>query len=392
MGVWQALRRSLAQREIGLMWLLLFRWAALSLGLVQSFLIEAERLPQAIPQLILVALYTLGWTILALRPTQEAMTIMHRRWFVGGDVIALITLNLATGGWHSPLYRYTFAALTMPPYLFGRRGLWGSLALLVAWHGGIAWQQRLPAHVITTLALDGMMFGGLLTLSAYALHLVEAQRQFAVQRAAAEERLRIARDLHNDAVQQVYSIVLLLKGALRRSADDAGCQEVQRIYAQAVQAWEGLRRYLRDLRDPLDTRTFSERLRQGADAFTRLTGIPVDLDLDEVDLPEETGLQMLAITREALSNVYRHARARSVALRLRVVDETLMLEIADDGVGFDPQAVTALEGRYGLRGIAERVALLDGAWNIVSQPGQGTRVQVRLPFRPAPLEEEEKAE
>ena len=210
--------------------------------------------------------------------------------------------------------------------------------------------------------------------------------------AAAEERLRIARDLHDDAVQQVYSIVLLLKGALRHSADEGGRQEVQRVYAQAVQTWEGLRRYLRDLRDPLDTRTFSERLRQGADAFTRLTGIPVDLDLDEVDLPEETGLQMLAITREALSNVYRHARARSVALRLRVVDETLMLEIADDGVGFDPQAVTALEGGYGLRGIAERVALLDGAWNIVSQPGQGTRVQVHLPFRPAPLEEEEKAE
>jgi signal transduction histidine kinase len=237
-----------------------------------------------------------------------------------------------------------------------------------------------------------MMFGGLLTLSAYALHLVEAQRRLAVQRAAAEERLRIARDLHDDAVQQVYSIVLLLKGALRHSADEGGRQEVQRVYAQAVQTWEGLRRYLRDLRDPLDTRTFSERLRQGADAFTRLTGIPVDLDLDEVDLPEETGLQMLAITREALSNVYRHARARSVALRLRVVDETLMLEIADDGVGFDPQAVTALEGGYGLRGIAERVALLDGTWNIVSQPGQGTRVQVHLPFRPAPLEEEEKAE
>jgi Signal transduction histidine kinase len=212
MGVWQALHRSLAQREIGLMWLLLFRWAALSLALAQSFLIEAERLPQVIPQLILVALYTLGWTILALRPAQEATTIMHRRWFVGGDAIALITLNLATGGWHSPLYRYTFAALTMPPYLFGRRGLWGSLALLVAWHGGIAWQQRLPAHVITALALDGMMFGGLLTLSAYALHLVEAQRWLAVQHAAAEERLRIARDLHDDAVQQVYSIVLLLRG------------------------------------------------------------------------------------------------------------------------------------------------------------------------------------
>ncbi|MGQ9826945.1 MAG: hypothetical protein ACUVSY_14550 [Roseiflexus sp.] len=56
MGVWQTLHRFLAQREIGLMWLLLFHWAALVLALAQSFLIEAERLPQTIPHLILIAL------------------------------------------------------------------------------------------------------------------------------------------------------------------------------------------------------------------------------------------------------------------------------------------------------------------------------------------------
>ncbi len=101
MNVWQTLHRFLAQWEIGLMWLLLFRWAALVLALAQSFLIEAERLPQTIPHLILIALYTLGWTILALRPTRAATTIMHRCWFIGGDTVALLTLNLATGGWHS---------------------------------------------------------------------------------------------------------------------------------------------------------------------------------------------------------------------------------------------------------------------------------------------------
>ncbi len=132
MGVWQALHRSLAQREIGLMWLLLFRWAALSLALAQSFLIEAERLPQAIPHLILVALYTLGWTILALRPAQEATTIMHRRWFVGGDAIALITLNLATGGWHSPLYRYTLRRSRCRPISLGDAACGG------------AWRSSLP--------------------------------------------------------------------------------------------------------------------------------------------------------------------------------------------------------------------------------------------------------
>lgn len=80
------------------------------------------------------------------------------------------------------------------------------------------------------------------------------------------------------------------------------------------------------------------------DAFTRLTGIPVELDLDEVELPDETSLQALAITREASSNVYRHARAHSVTLRLKVEGETLTLEIADDGVGFDPRSLAMARG------------------------------------------------
>lgn len=123
------------------------------------------------------------------------------------------------------------------------------------------------------------------------------------------------------------------------------------------------------------------------DAFTRLTGIPVELDLDEVELPDETSLQALAITREASSNVYRHARAHSVTLRLKVEGETLTLEIADDGVGFDPRLLGDGEGRYGLRGIAERAALIGGEWTIASQPGQGTRLRVQWPFQPVTLEE-----
>jgi type II secretory pathway pseudopilin PulG len=68
--------------------------------------------------------------------------------------------------------------------------LWASLALLAAWHDGIALQQQLPPRVIAALALDGILFGGLLILSAYALRLVEDQRRLTAQRAVAEERLR----------------------------------------------------------------------------------------------------------------------------------------------------------------------------------------------------------
>ena len=179
----------------------------------------------------------------------------------------------------------------------------------------------------------------------------------------------------------MYGVILALKGSLRRATTEPERQQLEQTYHHAVQAWEDLRRYLQDLREPTDDISLRERLRQRAAEFTRLTGLTVQLDITAADvaLSYESSARLLAIIRAALSNVYRHARATTVSLRLKTEDDTLILEIADDGVGFDAARNGDMPGHYGLQGIRERVALMHGTLEIHSQPGKGTRLVVHVP-------------
>lgn len=375
------LRRRLAERDTGLLWLLLFRWLAIVLAIVQSALFNSARLAQFVPYIGLPALYTLVLTLLALRATPASPHILRSPWFVGGDVAVLLLLNIATGGWYSPLYRYSFAALTFLPYFFGQRGLWLSLALLIAWHAAVAWLQTSPFTILLAVALDAITLGALLILSAYALRVVEERRRLAEENATHAARLRTARYLHDETVQQMYGVILALKGSLRRATTAPERHQLEQTYQQAVQAWEDLRRYLQDLREPTDDVSPGEQVRQRATEFSHLTGLPVQLDIaaDDLALSYERSTRLLAILREALSNVYRHARATSVMVRLAVERDMLTLEVADDGVGFDPARADLATGHYGLAGMRERAAALGGTLELHSQPGAGTRMVVHTP-------------
>lgn len=375
------LLRKLAERDIGLLWLLLFRWLAIVLAIVQSVLFNAVQLAQFSPYIGLLALYTLVLTLLALRTMPSGLHVLRSPWFVCGDALALLLLNIATGGWHSPLYRYSFAALTLLPYVFGKRGLWWSMALLIAWHAVIAWLRTSPFTILLAVALDAITLGALLILSAYALRIVEEQRRLAEENATYAARLRMARYLHDETVQQMYGVILALKGSLRRVTTEPERQHLEQTYHQAVQAWEDLRRYLQDLREPTDDISLNERLRRRAAEFTHLTGLPVHLDItaDELALSYESSARLLTIIRAALSNVYRHAQATTVSIRLATECDMLILEIADDGIGFDAARNGEMPGHYGFQGIRERVALMHGTLEIHSQPGEGTRLVIRVP-------------
>ncbi len=374
-----ALRRHLAERDIGLLWLLLFRWLAIVVAVIETVLIGAT--PSTPALIAVIALYTLALTLLALWPASDAHRILRAPWLVGGDVAGLLLLNIATGGWHSPLYRYGFAALTFLPYFFGKRGLWLSMVLLIAWHAVIARLQTSPLVLLLAAALDSITFGTLLIFSAYALRIVEEQRCLAEENATYNARLHMARYLHDETVQQMYGVILALKGSLRRTTTAPERQQLEQTYQQAVRAWEDLRRYLQDLREPTDDVSLGEQVRQRAAEFSRLTGLPVQLDLaaDGLALSCERSTHLLAILRETLSNVYRHARATCVMVRLAVERDMLMLEVVDDGVGLDPTRADVATGHYGLAGMRERVAALGGTLEIHSQPGAGTRVVVRAP-------------
>jgi len=103
----------------------------------------------------------------------------------------------------------------------------------------------------------------------------------------------------------------------------------------------------------------------------------VSLDLcDEPALPLQVKQELYRIAQEALHNTAKHAHASMVNVRLDQTPETLLLEVRDDGVGFDVTA--SFPGHLGLRSMQERVALLDGTCEIESTPGKGTCLRIRL--------------
>ena len=103
---------------------------------------------------------------------------------------------------------------------------------------------------------------------------------------------------------------------------------------------------------------------------------------------EAVTMAAFRITQEAVTNVLRHARAHNLLIRLKRMPEGLRLSIKDDGIGFEPTHVAGLRGHGGIAGMQERIAALQGRLEVISQPGQGTRIEVLFPW---PARREERA-
>ena len=109
----------------------------------------------------------------------------------------------------------------------------------------------------------------------------------------------------------------------------------------------------------------------------------IELDLPETlpELPADVSLALYRIAQEALTNVRRHARATKVRLQLATGPREIVLQVEDDGIGFDPWVERL--NRHGLAGIAHRVQMLAGRLDIASRPGHGTRIEARMPLSAA---------
>ncbi len=210
-----------------------------------------------------------------------------------------------------------------------------------------------------------------------------------IVQAQEEERRRIARELHDEVGQALMVLKLnlaVLEGALPGQAT-ALHEQLADCHALVESTMEEIRRLALELRPAaLDDLGLVPALRGYVDGFIKRTGLDVTSDLDATigRLPERVETALYRIIQEAMANIVRHAAARHVQVSLRIDGEEVYACVADDGRGFDPvQRLKAAiaEGRMGLLGIQERVALLQGRVKIVAVPGQGTRIEVWLPSR-----------
>ena len=204
--------------------------------------------------------------------------------------------------------------------------------------------------------------------------------------AAAEERLRIARDLHDNFLQTLAAIKLHLercKIVIPKDTERA-LEGIDKITEISTHGLAEVRAYLSELRmmGPEPSR-FRQAVERSADDAATRGGFAtkLDIDLPEGAIPPHVAVAAFQILRELLNNVTTHSGAKNVTVRVRSEEKQLVIEIEDDGRGFEAtrvRAEKASEGHMGLVGVEERARQSNGTFTLTSEPGKGTRARATL--------------
>ena len=262
-------------------------------------------------------------------------------------------------------------------------------------------RARLGPALFIPLAVRGRTLGSLTVANAHggpplreaAVQLVEtfaeqaavaleyARLQSELQRLAVlEDRERIAKELHDGAIQALFAVGMGLQGSALLAGDDDLRGRLQHAVEELDRVIRDLRNYIFGLRPGiLADRQLDQALKGLVEEFQLRTGVLAIADVDPAAAAELTGraADVVQLASEALSNVSRHAEAATCRVSLYRDPDGAVLEVDDDGRGFDPAAATGTG--QGLGNLRERAESLGGRAEIQSAPGEGTRVRVRIP-------------
>jgi signal transduction histidine kinase len=190
------------------------------------------------------------------------------------------------------------------------------------------------------------------------------------------ERTRLARELHDETGQALASILLGLK-SIEKQIGEEPLALVRELVGSAL---DGVRRLTVELRPPaLDDFGLGPALERLTEMVSQRSGLDVQLNVAAPPeaLPPEHETALYRIIQEALTNIVKHAEARSVSIIVTGTEGVVRAVIEDDGTGFDPARVR--KGALGLTGMRERVGLLSGRFQVESAPGSGTTLVIELP-------------
>ena len=198
-----------------------------------------------------------------------------------------------------------------------------------------------------------------------------------------EERRRIARELHDEAGQLLTSLLVGLR-TLEHARDLADVKaQGHRLREIAAQTIDEVGRLARGLHPTvLDDHGLGVALSRYVSEYGKTHNITVDLKLNELDssnLSAAVQIGLYRIVQEALTNVAKHSRARTVSIKFARLATALEAAIADDGCGFDAKAVTVTSHRLGIQSMRERAAMLGGTVSFASRR-RGTKILVRVPL------------
>jgi signal transduction histidine kinase len=198
----------------------------------------------------------------------------------------------------------------------------------------------------------------------------------------ADERLQIAGYLHDDLAQVLFRLSLQVDVArkLLGKNDLAQLEEqLEKIRESKQETSDRVRALIRDLhRSPLGAKGLAEALESFTDEVGRDSSVVFHHDIEDMDLPAPIALLVYHIAREGIMNALKHAKARDLWVSVRGSGEDIVLQLRDNGVGFDTGA-PGPEGHYGMAMMRERAQVGGGSFEVQSEPGQGTTITVRFP-------------
>jgi two-component system, NarL family, sensor kinase len=199
------------------------------------------------------------------------------------------------------------------------------------------------------------------------------------------ERRRIASDLHDGVVQDLAGVAFALGGSARRpDLPPDSAELLDQSAAEVRESIKALRSLLVEIYPPnLDEEGLEAAL---TDLLARANGRNITATLDatglQTPLSSDVSGLLYRVAQETLRNVVAHGQASSVVMKIAANGESAMLDVTDDGIGFDPEqaAATVKTGHFGLRALTDRVADAGGELQVQSAPGAGTHIRVELPL------------
>ncbi|MFC0527170.1 sensor histidine kinase [Phytohabitans kaempferiae] len=348
---------------------------------------------------------TVGTLVLITVTTAVQVTVLSKwpgavRWqlsFLVLDAALMITVLVTSGGGIA-FFCYAAGHAALTGALLGTHGLplWGVNAAL-----GLAVATQLlrveSGEAGTSIAAPFMLafpmidivcgFGAAVATAALARYIdATVTAVTAAQHlAAASERARLARELHDSVAKTLRGVsfaAVALPGLLRRQPDLAE-QLASTVSEGADAAVREARDLLAGLRRDLPDRPFPDNVRDICGAWSERSGVPVQVTAVAVEPPVAARYELAQILGEALQNVTRHAKATLVLVGLRRSVAHVELTVTDDGDGFPmPDDLTELSGSgsFGIIGMAERAQALGGILRVESRPGTGTTVVAQIPL------------
>lgn len=365
-------------------------WIILLDCVIANFLPVDAVLPQTYWQFPIFVVMT---SILSLNlPTHG--TLWQRRGYVAAEFLILVMAGLVNLDSSSLLSLFLIKACFLLPR---REVIIAAAITVVSFVSYITWQAPTmieryqtiepsiaPWHLVidalvasTTDVIFVVMIGFVFASEQRNRHRAEVLAQQVDAFAVQLERNRIARDIHDSLGHTLTTLDIELALADRYSKTVGSSSDLQQSITAAQQL---VRQCLADVREALRTiRTSSFDLEDALQTLTQkmAQSFLVDLEVTLPKLPTQLSYQLYLIAKESLLNVQKHANATQVALSILTTDGKIVLEISDNGCGFDPQTKNA--SGYGLQGITERLRLIGGQLILDSQPGQGTHIQITVP-------------